>query len=554
MRVFSVNLGLLWVKYMHLEPRKNNLEPQMDFSRQKPALFQGSPLPSGTSLAGLSALVHAFNVSAPVREPSCVSAQNIKGHIRQERGWKIYSKRHELEPTVQAHLNFAMRYENIDMLVLKRVFLSLPAEAIGQYVLSAPNSALTRRAWYLYELLTGNTLPVSDAPNVTSVDLLDTDKYFTKSSGTLSRRHKVRDNLLGTASFCPIIRKTEMLTTYVESDLSKSAHIIIGRVSKVVVSRAASFLQLAESQASFQIEGELPPRNRIERWGRVVMQAGKNPLSVEEIVRLHGLLIEDNRFVQGGLRTDDVFLGEHTRDGDPLPEFIGAKPDNLEELMNSLIEANTIMKAGGLDPVLQAAATAFGFVFVHPFADGNGRLHRCIIHHTLSDRQFTPPGMLFPVSSVMLDWIDKYRETLQAHSALLMEFIDWEPTSKGNVQVSNDTADLYRFFDCTEAAEFLYGCVKRTVEVDLPREIDYLMRRDEAVRDVMNVVEMPDLIAEQFVLFVHRNGGTLPNKRRKREFAALKDVELSELEEIVRDAFDGFDMATGHNQPPEPEE
>jgi hypothetical protein len=90
--------------------------------------------------------------------------------------------------------------------------------------------------------------------------------------------------------------------------------------------------------------------------------------------------------------------------------------------------------------------------------------------------------------------------------------------------------------------------------VDLPREIDYLMRRDEAVRDVMNVVEMPDLIAEQFVLFVQRNGGTLPNKRRKREFAALKDEELSELEEIVRDAFDGFDMATGHNQPPEPEE
>lgn len=64
---------------------------------------------SGTSLAGLSALVHVFNVSAPVREPRCISEQNIKGHIRQERGWTIYSKRHELEPTIQAHLNFAMR-------------------------------------------------------------------------------------------------------------------------------------------------------------------------------------------------------------------------------------------------------------------------------------------------------------------------------------------------------------------------------------------------------------------------------------------------------------
>jgi hypothetical protein len=525
----------------------------MNLPDQKPALFQDSALPSGISLAGLSALVHAFNVPAPVRELSCISEQNIKGHIREDRGWKIYSKRYELEPTVEAHLNFAMRYENLDLLVLKRLFVTLPAEAIAQYVLSAPNSVLTRRAWYLYELLTGLTLAVPDAPNVTSVDLLDTEKYFTKSSGTLSRRHKVRDNLLGTSRFCPIIRKTSALMTYVESDLSKSALTIIGRVNKAVISRAASFLLLADSQASFQIEGERPPRNRIERWGRAVMQAGKNPLSVEEMTRLHGILVEDNRFVQGGLRTECVFLGEHTPDGEPLPRFVGANADDLVELMNSLIETNSLMKEGDLDPVLQAAASAFGFIYVHPFADGNGRLHRCLIQHTLADRQFTPPGMLFPVSSVMLDWIDKYRETLQTHSSRLMEYIEWEPTARGNVQVLNDTADLYRYFDCTQAAEFLYSCVKRTIEADLPKEIDYLTRRDEAVREVMNVVEMPDLTAEQFLLFVRRNGGTLPNKRRKREFAALKDEEVAELEEIVRDAFDGFDTTPGANLQPESE-
>lgn len=54
--------------------------------------------------------------------------------------------------------------------------------------------------------------------------------------------------------------------------------------------------------------------------------------------------------------------------------------------------------------------------------------------------------------------------------------------------------------------------MKRTVDADLPRGIDYLIRRDQAVKDVMNVVEMPDLMAKQFVLFVHRNGGTLPKK------------------------------------------
>jgi hypothetical protein len=79
-----------------------------------------------------------------------------------------------------------------------------------------------------------------------------------------------------------------------------------------------------------------------------------------------------------------------------------------------------------------------------------------------------------PVSSVMLDRIDDYRATLHAHSGPLMVFIEWRPTPERNVQILNDTGDLYRYFDCTEAAEFLYSCVRRAVEQDLPHEIDYL--------------------------------------------------------------------------------
>jgi Fic family protein len=60
------------------------------------------------------------------------------------------------------------------------------------------------------------------------------------------------------------------------------------------------------------------------------------------------------------------------------------------------------MREDGLAPVLQAAATAFGFVYVHPFQDGNGRVHRCLIQGVLAERVFTPPGMVFPVSSELL--------------------------------------------------------------------------------------------------------------------------------------------------------
>ena len=270
------------------------------------------------------------------------------------------------------------------------------------------------------------------------------------------------------------------------------------------------------------------------------MQAGKNPLTLDEILRLQRVLIEDARFVRPGLRPDGVFLGERDHFGDPLPEFIGARPDNLVSLMAGLIEANDRMRTDGIDPVLKAAASAFGFVYIHPFQDGNGRMHRCLIHHVLAERKFTPPGMVFPVSSVMLDRIDEYRAALQAHSGPLMSFIEWRPTAERNVEVLNETADLYRYFDCTAEAEFLYACVRRTVNEDLPREIDYLRRHDEALRRIMDMVEMPNRMAENLVLYIRQNNGSLSKRRREGEFKQLTGEEVAVIEGIVQEEFQGF--------------
>ena len=121
-----------------------------------------------------------------------------------------------------------------------------------------------------------------------------------------------------------------------------------------------------------------------------------------------------------------------------------------------------------------------------------------------------------------------------------MDSIEWRPTPDRNVEVLNDTADLYRYFDCTESAEFLYRCVERTVEHDLPQEIDYLRRHDEAMRRIMETVEMPDRLAESLVMFIRQNGGTLSIKRRQGEFAKLTDEEVTRLEAIVGEEFEGF--------------
>lgn len=502
-------------------------------------LFQETVIPEGMRLAGWAALVQGLSLAAPVRRPSCVSGRHIRGSHRDESGWRIFDKRYWPGETFAEHLSFALRHEDLDLLVLKRALEAVPPAIIEHIVQAVPTGAPSRRIWFFYEWLMGRTLDVPDAPSVSAIDLLDPNRYFT-AAPELSRRHRVRDNLLGTPAFCPVIRRSETLKALADRKLADKARETISRTGGHPVSRAASFMLLADSRASFEIEGERPPRNRIERWARAILQAGRNPLSVEEIVRLHRILIEDTRFIQLGIRSDDVFLGERDHYGDPLPEFIGARPSDLADLLDGLIGANVRMAAAALDPVLQAAATAFGFVYIHPLQDGNGRLHRYLIHHVLSERKFMPPGMVFPVSSVMLDRIDDYRNTLRADTAPLMPFIEWRSTPERNVEALNETVDLYRYVDCTAAAEFLYSCVAYTVEHDLPQEIDYLRRHDTAMRRVMNTVEMPDRLAEDLIMFIRQNGGTLPKRRREGTFKALEDDEVVRLEEIVREAFAGF--------------
>ncbi len=512
----------------------------MQLDDLSPPFFLDEPLPEGTSLAGWSALVSSLGIRGPVRSPACISEKHVRGNRRVEGIWAVFDRRYLPEKTLVGHLNFALRHEDIDLLILKRVFDAVPQDDIEALVEATPTGAFSRRIWFFYETLTGRTLDIADAQKVTAIPALDPKRYFTGTE-RFSQRHRVRDNLLGTGDFCPTIRRTGKLEALVALDLAHKAQETIGRTGGHVLARAASFMLLADSRASFEIEGERPPVNRLERWGRAVLEAGKRPLNQTEIYRLHRILIGDDRLTPIGYREDGVFLGERDHNNEPIPEFIGARAEDVFELMAGLNECNNrlrITDTDEVDPVLQAAAVAFGFVYIHPLADGNGRLHRCLIHHVLAERKFTPTGMVFPVSSVMLDRIDDYRAVLQQHSAPLMDSIDWRPLPNGNVEVQNDTADLYRFFDCTAEAEFLYECVQRTIEDDLPREIEYLKRHDEALRGIMNTLEMPDSMAQQIIVFIRQNDGRFPRRRRVREpFSRLSDDEIAMLERIVGEAF-----------------
>jgi hypothetical protein len=166
--------------------------------------FQEKTVPPNTRLAGWAWLVRTFGVAARVRRPSAISDQHVKASFREAGEWTIFDKRYWPGETFGDQLGFALRHENLELLVLKRIFEAVPQDTVVAFVHSAPTGAPSRHAWFLYEFLTGRTLDIEDAAEAGFTDLPDSQLYFT-AAPVLSRHHKVRNNLLGNRDFCPII-------------------------------------------------------------------------------------------------------------------------------------------------------------------------------------------------------------------------------------------------------------------------------------------------------------------------------------------------------------
>ena len=497
-------------------------------------VFHERRLPQTATPVGYAALIDAYGLQVPI--PRTLSAIGKRHRITEEAGWRFYTPRHEPDATLEGHLTFALKYEGLDLAILKRLFLTAQASDIADLVRAKPTGLYTRRIWFLYEWLLGRELRLPTAEKVSYVDAVDTGLQYA-GVGENSGRHRVRNNLPGTPEFCPLVFKTPALNEFIAQDLKERARAVVSKVPKDLLARAAAFLLLKDSKSSYIIEGEQPPQDRIQRWGRAIGEAGRVPLDENELLRLQRIVIGDERFVKLGLRTEGGFVGEHDRDTQrPIPNHISARPKDLPSLISGMLAFDHTAE-NDLDPVIAAAVLAFGFVYVHPFEDGNGRIHRYLMHHVLARRGFNPPGLHFPVSAAILDKIDEYREVLESYSGRLLPLVKWQATEKGNIIVLNDTADFYRFFDATPHAEFLYACVRKTIDDDLPNETLFLQKFDRFRTGIQNMLDMPDRTLNNLFGFLRQNRGRLSKRARENEFAELTVDEIAQIEELYGASF-----------------
>lgn len=129
----------------------------------------------------------------------------------------------------------------------------------------------------------------------------------------------------------------------------------------------------------------------------VALGSRSRALKTHDFLNIHRTLLEatPDRHIGGKLRTAQGWIG-----GGSTPEhadFIAPPEDRVAGLVADLC---IFASRDDLPAIIQAAIVHAQFETIHPFADGNGRVGRCLIHVILRRRGLTP-GFVPPVSLVL---------------------------------------------------------------------------------------------------------------------------------------------------------
>ena len=513
------------------------------FSSDAP-VFQGRALPDTGWVVGYAAIIAGLQLRIPM--PAAIAMVSKRYRTVESPGWRVFSQRYlpedhtdlERVRALYHHIVFALKYEGVNLSVFAALSRELNEQERLELVNIEPSGQYARRIWFLLEWVSGTAIPGKPDMEKKSYVLAVDPRWQLAVKGVNSPRHRVINNLPGTPGFCAMVSNTPKISRHLaHHETSAPAHPWSEWPGELV-QRATFSLSLKDSRASFAVEGESPRGQRVKRWSQALANAGIHELSDETLLGLQGLALENARNLHKGYRTEGGFVGEHDpRTGDPLPDHLSARPEDLPDLMDGLLKTSQLLIDDGFPAVAAAAAVAFGFVFIHPFADGNGRVHRYLMHHVLAKKGYVPQGLVLPLSTAILDHLQDYRSVLEAHSHPLLDCMDWEETEDHNVRVTSESRDLYRFVDLTWQTEFLIDCLQDTWNRILPAELTFLSRFDAFKRFIAQAVPMPEKQLTLLVNFLGQTSGRLSLRARTREFSALTDAEVERIEKAYRRIF-----------------
>lgn len=450
-----------------------------------------------------------------------------------------YPAPYDFEDTLAGHLEFSLKYEGVNLQVLAALFHEGHGrEELQTWLARTPGSRYARVCGHLYEWLTGNTLDYKLPQGTKAFAVLDEKIYFA-APPQRNKRFAVLDNLPGTAAFCPLVRRTEALEAWIRKDLGTKIQKELSSLEPELLQRAVNYLYLAETRSSFAIEHEIADSQKAGRFRRLLERAGEDkPLEETTFIEWQNVIVSRER-AEFSYRPRQNWLS-HSGRAEVRAEYIPPAPADVPGMMEGVVKVGELVKSKAYPPVLAAAAAAFGFVFVHPFFDGNGRLHRFLLHHFLRLGGFTPAGAVVPVSAAMERDIARYAEVLKRYSAPITAKLDYRFDPDADfIEIRKQPAYLYAFFDATELCEFTFSCLEKAIDQDLPTELAYLRAYDQAHHALERWIEAPQPELEKLIRYVAQNNGTLSSNKRG-QFPLIGDADIARAEAQIGEAFSDY--------------
>lgn len=458
--------------------------------------------------------------------------------------------------TPAAHLQFHLRHEVPHLEFLSRLFAQAGPDFVQEWIAAEPTGQYARRAAFLYEWLTGDLLQAPERLGGNYVDAIDPTKMVAASPerAVKVQRWRVNDNLPGTRDFCPMVVKNEAVVRAAELDVSALFGELTDEFGEDLLMRAAAWLTLRESRASFAIEGEADQATRVQRFADVMARRtgqGEWPLTDTALAELQReILGERTTLVRFGIRQSPVFVGEVVRYQEVV-HYVAPVAEDVPTMLEGL--RAFLERTQGQSPVMRSAVASFGFVYIHPLADGNGRVHRFLINDVLRRDGVIPDPVILPVSAVITDDVGErrgYERVLDQMSKPLMqgvrEYVTFEPvqTIYSDGVVSNfafggaeQARPLWRYPDLGPHVAFLSNILVRTLKEQMREESRYLRRHTRARAALKEIVEMPDQQADRVLRSIEQNRGELSNVLAK-EMPVLREPGVwSDIVEAVERAF-----------------
>jgi hypothetical protein len=457
------------------------------------------------------------------------------------------------DATLLDHVLFALKHEDLQLHLLLEALRLVNAEELSEALAAQRTGSYLRKAAFLWEKAHGRELPLPwDSTGGNYVDIFDTETYYVGRVWERSQRLRVNFNGIGPIEFCPVVRRDDALAARGQQVLDRLRAWAADTRNQATLDRVLSWAYLAETRDSFAIENEVPSPDKERAFLQaLVTLRERRPLTEDYLVELQNTVISNPLMAEAEFRNRQNWLqrGGH---GALAVRYVPPPPDAMLTLMDGWARmANST--EGDVPPLVRAALVSFGFVFLHPFMDGNGRLSRLLSHHSLNLQQALPQvegqATLLPLSVAMKRHEADYLAALEAFSRPARQL--WDVTCVADNEFLFDfksTPHVYAHWNGETSARFVTTCAEQALAQSLIEETQFIQAYDQAFDRIDRAFNLPNRTVNLLIQWIHQNGGQMPARRRNApELVGLQPAQIDHIAAIVAECFNAPEQAPRPN-------